>query len=69
MPKLRSAKHQEVIRILEKQGFNFIRQSGSHADGRWTTIPIHKGKDIGKGLLHKILKDIELDVEEFEKLS
>ena len=73
MPKLRPAKPQEIIRILEKQSFIFIRQSGSHCvyrhpDGRWTTVPIHKGKDIGKGLLHKILKDIDIGIEEFEKL-
>ena len=73
MPKLRPAKVREVIRILEKRGFTLIRQSGSHAvyhhpDGRWTTLPIHKGRDVSKGVLHKILKDIELSIEEFEKL-
>ena len=69
MPKLRPAKPDEVIRILEKLGFTCIRQSGSHAvyhhaDGRWTTVPIHKGRDLGKGVLRKILKDMKFSVDE-----
>ncbi len=73
MPKLRPAKPEEVKRVLEKLGFNCIRQSGSHAvyhhaDGRWTTVPIHKGRDLGKGILSKILKDAKTKVDEFEKL-
>ncbi|MGV0101932.1 YcfA family protein [Nostoc sp. DSM 114160] len=36
-----------------------------HEDGRLVTIPIHAGKTIGKGLLRKILRDIELTREEF----
>ncbi|MCK4581411.1 MAG: type II toxin-antitoxin system HicA family toxin [Dehalococcoidia bacterium] len=56
MPKLRPAKPAEVIRVLEKMGFRLIRQSGSHAvyrhpDGRWTTVPVHTGKDVAKRTL------------------
>jgi len=73
MPKLSPAKPEEIIRVLEKLGFRKIRQSGSHAvfhhhDGRWTTVPIHKGKDIAKGTLSKILKDIGISYDEFLKL-
>lgn len=47
-----------------------MRQKGSHVqmqheDGRLVTIPVHAGKIIGKGLLHKILRDAELTREEF----
>ena len=74
MTKLKPAKSQEVIRVLKKKGFTLIRQGGSHAvyrhpNGKWTTVPIHKGKDVSKGVMHKILKDVGLTVEEFEKLS
>lgn len=61
----------EIIRILEKIGFQNTRKSkGSHfryihPDGRKTTIPVHKGKTISKGLLRKIIRDIELSPEEF----
>jgi len=73
LPELRSAKPDEVTRILEKMGFIRSRQSGSHAvyyhtDGRWTTVPIHKGRDLGKGILRKILKDAKISTDEFEQL-
>ena len=73
MPKLSPAKPEEIIRVLEKLGFRKIRQSGSHAvfhhpDGRWTTVPLHKGKNIAKGTLSKILKDVGISYDEFLKL-
>ena len=74
MSKLSPAKPEEVIKALEKLGFKRIRQSGSHAvfyhpDGRWTTVPIHKGKGIAKGTLRKILKDTGLSYEEYKKIK
>lgn len=63
-------KPQEVVRILENIGFVEVRQTGSHkqfrhADGRGTTVPFHKGRDIAPTLLRKIASDINLTVEEF----
>jgi predicted RNA binding protein YcfA (HicA-like mRNA interferase family) len=74
MSKLRPAKPEEVIRVLERLGFVRIRQSGSHAvfrhpDGRWTTVPVHPGQDVAKGTLHKILRDSGITGEEFERLK
>jgi len=62
----------KLIQIIERQGFVKDRQSGSHAiflhpDGRWTSIPLHR-KTLGKGLLRKILRDIQLSPGEFKKL-
>ncbi len=65
----------EIIKILKKIGFENTRKSkGSHfrfihPDGRKTTIPIHKGKTISRGLLRKILRDIKLSPEDFLKLT
>lgn len=47
-----------------------VRQKGSHKqfrheDGRGTTVPFHKGRDISPRLLRLIASDIELTVEEF----
>ena len=72
MSKVRSLKPDEMTRALQKLGFQHIRQSGSHAvyrhsDGRWATVPIHKGKEVAKGLVHKILKDAQLTWAEFEQ--
>ena len=60
----------EICRILEKLGFVNVRQRGSHiqyrhADGRGTTVPIHKGRDIAAPLLRQISRDINLTIEEF----
>jgi len=73
MSKISPVKPDELIRVLEKPGFEKIRQSGSHvifkhADGRWTTVPVHKGKDVAIGTFRKILKDAEITYEDFRKL-
>lgn len=39
-----------------------------HADGRTTVIPFHQGKDIGKGLLREILKDLKVTPAELQNL-
>lgn len=38
-----------------------------HPDGRTTVIPVHN-RDISKGLLRKILNDIQLPLEKYEQL-
>lgn len=74
MAKLPLLSAREIMRVLNKLGFNFIRQEGSHmffehSDGRTTVIPNHPGQDIGRGLLGKIIKyDLQISREEFEKL-
>jgi predicted RNA binding protein YcfA (HicA-like mRNA interferase family) len=60
----------DVCRILERLGFVNVRQRGSHiqyrhADGRGTTVPMHKGHDIAPPLLRQIARDIGLTAEEF----
>ena len=44
-------KGDELIKFLETLGFKKIRQKGSHIrlkheDGRVTTVPVHKRRDI-----------------------
>jgi predicted RNA binding protein YcfA (HicA-like mRNA interferase family) len=66
-------KSRELVRALERLGFVLLRKSpGSHwqfqhPDGRRTTVPVHRGCDIGPGLLRKILRDIEVDVDELRQ--
>ena len=62
-------KPQEVCKVLEKHGFHQVRQKGSHiqyrnADGRGTTVPMHKGRDISPFLLRKIAEDIKMNIDE-----
>lgn len=63
----------ELIKILNKAGFEAIRQRGSHIylkhkDGRCTVMPVHSGREIGRGLLKRILNEIEMSREDFIKL-
>lgn len=56
----------EVLRLLEKRGFRRVRQSGSHVilqhpDGRRVTVPVHPGRDLGRGMLRQIFKDAAID--------
>ena len=73
MPKVPRLKGREVIGALRRAGFEIIRIKGSHhflrhQDGRVTTVPVHAGEVIGIGLFMKILKDVDMDVEEFRAL-
>ncbi|HEY9403923.1 MAG TPA: type II toxin-antitoxin system HicA family toxin [Pyrinomonadaceae bacterium] len=59
----------EVVAILHKIGFVEVRQRGSHKqfrhpDGRGTTVPFHRGRDISPILLRQIAADINLTIEE-----
>ena len=59
---------------MRHMGFQLVRQKGSHAyyrhpDGRATVLPVHRGEDLGRGLLREILRDIEISNEEFENLQ
>ena len=73
MSKLRPVPAERVIKALQKAGFEMVRRRGSHvflkhADGRTTVIPVHKGENLGRGLLRKIVHDVELTREEFLEL-
>ena len=64
---------EQVIKALTHAGFQAIRQKGSHVylqhrDGRSTVVPSHQGETIGKGLLRKIIRDVEMDRNEFLSL-
>ena len=59
-----------AIKILELKGFKVIGQSGSHVQfknekGTVITIPVHPGRDIGRGLTRKIIRDLEVSRDEF----
>jgi predicted RNA binding protein YcfA (HicA-like mRNA interferase family) len=73
MSNLPSISGKNLIKFLRKQGFTVIRTKGSHNflrhnDGRATTVPTHANETIGTGLLLKILKDCEIDKEDFIKM-
>jgi predicted RNA binding protein YcfA (HicA-like mRNA interferase family) len=60
----------EVVAALRRAGFELARVRGSHhflrhADGRGTVVPVHAGETIGPGLLVAILRDCEIEREDF----
>jgi len=72
LSKIPVLKAKEIIKFLESLGFKKVRQKGSHKffrhpDGRTATVPDHKGEDLGRGIINKILNDIEVTKEEFLK--
>ncbi len=72
MTRLPRLKGKELIRILEKLGFEVVRSRGSHfflrhPDGRVTTVPAHSGETLGPGLLRSILRDAELSPDDLQR--
>lgn len=72
MPKLIPIKPRSLIKILMDLDFSKRDAQGSHVffqheDGRTTVVPIHN-QELSKGLLRKILNDVQLSIEEYEKL-
>ena len=62
-PLLPQVKAKDLIRISEKLGFVFDRQSGSHS-----VIPIHPAKNIKRKTLYGIIRDMGLKQKEFKEL-
>lgn len=62
-----------MVKILEQDGYNVTRTSGSHvrmkAPGREpVTVPVHHGKDLATGTLLGILKAAEITHEEYAEM-
>ncbi len=57
-------KYDEMHRLIKQCGWEVVRQSGSHViyrKGQKTyPVPYHQGKELGKGLERKILKEMHL---------
>ena len=71
MPKLPILQARKLIKILKKAGFVQDRVEGSHyiffrlKDKRTISVPVHKGRDLGRGLLVSILRDADISLKEF----
>ncbi|EFC79520.1 type II toxin-antitoxin system HicA family toxin [Parafrankia sp. EUN1f] len=75
MPPVPSLPGKDVVRALQKAGFELVRIKGSHhrlrnpdRAGIDVTVPVHAGRDIPKGTLRQILADAGLTVEDLQKL-
>jgi predicted RNA binding protein YcfA (HicA-like mRNA interferase family) len=66
-------KSREVLKVLQKLGFEIKRQKGSHIllvhpDGRRTYVAMHT-KDLPKGTFYSILKQAEITIDEFRNIK
>ncbi len=75
MGRLSGFRYRNIIRILKKFGFEFYRQAaGSHeiwfnnTTKKFTTVPNHAGS-MPEGTLRAILKQVDIDVEDFLKMK
>ncbi len=67
MPKLPHLSGREIIRALERMGFEAVRQSGSHVvmrcGSRGCVVPLHRPVKVGT--LAGLLRQAQVDVREF----
>jgi predicted RNA binding protein YcfA (HicA-like mRNA interferase family) len=72
MSKLPQISGRECVAALEKIGFYFVRQKGSHLyvrrDDPFKQISVPNHKTLKKGMLRSIIRDSGLTVEEFIEL-
>ena len=75
MPVLRELSYRDITRRLRKLGFRFYRHGkGSHelwvrdTDGKVVPVPHHRGKNIRKGTVGAIIREVGVGVAEFMEL-
>lgn len=70
MAKLPRIASKEMIKFLEREGFEVVRVRGSHhflqKEDLRTSVPVHAGKDLKIGTLRSILRDIKISPTEFK---
>lgn len=69
MAKLPRITGAEMVRFLEREGFDVVRIRGSHhfmqSEELRTSVPVHQRKDLKVGTLRSILRDVQMTPAEF----
>jgi predicted RNA binding protein YcfA (HicA-like mRNA interferase family) len=74
MPKLNLLPAKKMAKILRHLGFQEMRVGGSHhffsnpITKETACVPIHGNDYLSIGIIKEILRDIDLSIEEYEKL-
>jgi predicted RNA binding protein YcfA (HicA-like mRNA interferase family) len=72
MAKLPRPTGSEMVRFLERQGFQILRVRGSHhfmqSAASRPSVPVHGSRVLKIGTLRPILKDLGMSVADFERL-
>jgi len=71
--RLKLLAYRDLARLAEAAGFYWVRRRGSHntfrsPDGRIIVIPDHGDQVIVRPLLHKIIRDMGLTLDEYNRL-
>lgn len=74
MSRLKLLPYRDLAQIAEMAGFQWVRRQGSHntfrtPNGRVVVIPDHANQDIVRPLLRKIIRDMGLSVDEYNRLT
>ena len=71
MPKIPIVKAKDFYDYILKYGCCLVNVTGSHhkvmntVNKLTSVVPIHVGKDLKKGLFAKILRDLNIDIDDF----
>jgi predicted RNA binding protein YcfA (HicA-like mRNA interferase family) len=73
MPPVPAVRGLQLVKALEKAGFELARVRGSHhvlrhTDGRTVAVPVHSGRDVPPGTLRGVLRIIGMTVDELTDL-
>jgi len=74
MSKIPTLTARKLIKVLKKKGFIHDRTQGSHyifyhpQKKITVSVPVHKGRDLGRGITQAILKDTKISPKELSKL-
>jgi predicted RNA binding protein YcfA (HicA-like mRNA interferase family) len=72
MPSLPTLSGREVVKVLGKDGWQMVRQRGSHMilvkNGHMATLSIPDHREAAKGTLRSLIRSSGLTVEEFAAL-
>jgi predicted RNA binding protein YcfA (HicA-like mRNA interferase family) len=71
--RLRLAPYRDLRKVAEQAGFRWVSCEGSHNvfrhdDGRLLVIPDHGSQVIVRPLLRKLLRDMGLSMEEYDRI-
>ena len=64
----------DAVKVFEKLGYVQVRQTGSHirmkhiSDRSKISLTIPNHKVLGKGLLRKLLRDVDISIEDFVRI-
>ena len=71
-PKWSNLNSDDIVKKLVSKGFKRTKQKGSHAyyydkHAAFAVVPMHKGRNLSKGVIRNIMKTSGLTKEDLEK--